>query len=79
MVVGTSHGYIALLDLRFHIIVQLSLHSSNCPITKLKCLPHTYYDIADNVPLSSLPYIVVSSGNNEIGIWNIETGDLHQV
>ena len=81
MIVGTSHGYLAIIDLRFHIIVQLYRHSSRKPVLHIQVMPSGYYEVAESVAqgVTSIPYVLVSCGNNEVAIWNVDTGDLYQV
>jgi phosphoinositide-3-kinase regulatory subunit 4 len=78
MLVGTSYGFVALWDLRFQIIVSLWRHSYKSPIISLQTVPNSYCEV-EEPSLSSLPYALISCGDNEVALWNIDSGKLEQL
>ncbi|KAK8791891.1 hypothetical protein WA158_005268 [Blastocystis sp. Blastoise] len=65
VLIGTSLGYISLLDLRFPLFTNCWKHPSNCSITKL----YTSHNYDNTTPD---PYIWCLNGKNYVECWDLD-------
>jgi len=77
LVAGTSRGYIALFDLRFHQPVKLWRHSAGSVVHRLAtCFTKLPQD--SNRASANRPYVFIASGKNEASVFDIGSGDCRQ-
>lgn len=76
IVTGTSRGYIALWDIRFHQCLQLWRHSSEAAIARLAtstvASPQRWG--SSDTP-NTRPYLFAAAGSNECGMFDAITGE----
>lgn len=73
---GSSRGVLTLWDLRFLVPVYSWQYASLCAVEKM-CLfvPST----SASFSVVMRPLVYVAAGNNEVSLWNAETGSCYQV
>jgi len=74
---GTSHGYLALWDLRFGLLVNLWRHSSHRQIYKLASAS-TSVASGTSDAASERPFCYVAAGANEVSCFDLITGRCRQ-
>jgi hypothetical protein len=67
-VMGTNRGVIAVVDLRFRLIVTVWRHSARTPIYSL--FPYTTLSAESTQQLAC----IVATGETEVCVWNLESG-----
>ena len=77
LVAGTSRGYIALFDLRFHQPVKLWRHSAGSVVHRLAtCFTKLPQDTSR--ASANRPYVFVASGKNEASVFDVGSGECRQ-
>ncbi|GMH95852.1 hypothetical protein TrST_g6288 [Triparma strigata] len=72
LVAGTSRGYVALFDVRYHMMVKLWRHECHGTINRLAtCFTRLPQESAAEGPR---PYVFVAAGKNEASIFDIGSG-----
>lgn len=80
LVTGTSRGFVALWDLRFHQVLQLWHHSRSAPVNRLATSfvppPQSWAGKGGHGSSNTdaRPFIFVACGPNECGMFDITTG-----
>ena len=77
LVAGTSRGYMALFDLRFHQPVKLWRHSAGSVVHRLAtCFTKLPQDTSR--ASANRPYVFVASGKNEASVFDVGSGECRQ-